>query len=115
MPTVDIADETYVRGEPSDLAARLCDPALLGEWFPALTFAVFMDRAEKGTRWSITGDIDGSMEVWLEPMARGALVHWFIRGEPASTRGDVVGRYIDLLNARMFAFKDEAERGAGST
>ena len=111
MPTVDIGDETYVAVTPEQLAPRLVDPALLGEWFPRLTFEIFMDRAEKGTRWSITGEINGSMEVWLEPMARGAVVHWFVRGE-APGRADVARRYVELLNARMFTFKDAAERAA---
>ncbi len=50
----------------------------------------------------------------LEPMARGTLVHWFVRGEPTATRGDVARRYVDLLKACMFAFKDEAEGSAAA-
>ena len=73
-----------------------------------------MDRAEKGTRWTVTGDVDGSMEVWLEPQARGTLVHWFVRGEATTRRGDVAGRYVDDLNARMFAFKDAAEQASAA-
>jgi hypothetical protein len=109
MPPVDIADETYVVVAADLLAPRLTAQSLLAEWFPRLSVDVFMDRGEKGTRWSITGEIDGSLEVWLEPMARGTLVHWFVRGEPAHDRGAVAQRYVDLLNARMFAFKDAAE------
>ena len=112
MPTVDIADETYVAVAPEVLAPRLTAPSLLVEWFPLLRWDVFMDRAEKGTRWSIRGEIDGSLEVWLEPMGRGTLVHWFVRGEPTMSRGDVARSYVELLNARMFAFKDEAEGSA---
>lgn len=116
MPTVDVADETYVAVPPDVLAPRLTAPALLAEWFPRLSVDVFMDRGEEGTRWSVTGEIDGSLEVWLESMARGTLVHWFVRGEPAatrrSTRGDVAQRYVALLKARMFAFKDAAEGSA---
>lgn len=115
MPTVDIMDETYVAAAPARLAARLSDPALLREWFPELRFDIFMDRAEKGTRWSIVGDVDGSMEVWLEPVGAGTVVHWFVRGEPAVSRDDVVKRYVAVLNARMFAFKDEAEQRGSRT
>ena len=60
-------------------------------------------------------EVKGSMEVWLEPMARGTLVHWFVRGEPASSSRNVVRRYMSLLNERMFAFKDEAERRGSQT
>ena len=110
MPTVDLFDETYVAVVPEVLAPRITAPSLLAEWFPRLSFDVFMDRGEKGTRWSITGELEGSMEVWLEPMARGTVVHWFVRGEPTtSAPRDVAGRYVDMINARMFAFKDAAE------
>ncbi len=112
MPTVDIGDETYVAVPPAQLAAQLTAPALLAAWFPRLSLDVFMDRGEDGTRWSISGEVDGSLEVWLEPMGRGTLVHWFVRGEPSASRGDVARRYVDLLNARMFAFKDQAEAAA---
>jgi hypothetical protein len=108
MPTLDLADETYVAVPPSVLAPELTAPALLAAWFPSLSFQVFMDRGEKGTRWSVTGEVDGSVEVWLEPMGRGTLVHWFLRGEPSDGRDDG-GNYLDSLNARMFMFKDDAE------
>jgi len=114
VPTVDIADETYVAVAPEVLAPQLTAPSLLGEWFPRLSLDVFMERGEKGTRWSITGELDGSLEVWLEPIGCGALVHWFIRGEPGSSRGDVAQRYVDVLNGRMFAFKDVAEAAVTS-
>lgn len=113
MPTVDLVDETYVAVTPDVLAPLLTAPGLLAEWFPHLTFEVFMDRGEKGTRWSIAGELEGSMEVWLEPMARGTLVHWFVRGEPtAAARRHVARWYVDEINARMFAFKDAAEAAA---
>ncbi len=114
MPTIDIGDETYVAVPPDVVAPALTAPTLLAEWFPRQTFRVFMDRGEKGTRWSVTGEVEGSMEVWLEPMAGGTLVHWFVRGEPTAGSEGVGRRYVDALNARMFAFKDAAEQSARS-
>jgi hypothetical protein len=108
MAAIDIGDETYVAVAPEVLAPVLTDPALLREWFPRLRFEVFMDRAEKGTRWSVTGEIEGSMEVWLEAVAAGTVVHWFVRGEPSGRRG-LGERYAETINARMFTFKDTAE------
>jgi len=110
---IDIVDETYVAVAPQTLAPVLTDPALLGEWFPRLRFEVFMDRADKGTRWSVTGEIEGSMEVWLEPMAAGTVVHWFVRGE-SSGGPDPTHRYLQTLNARMFGFKDTAENAVAA-
>ncbi|MGB9375185.1 MAG: polyketide cyclase / dehydrase and lipid transport [Jiangellales bacterium] len=109
MAPIDIVDETYVAVEPSLLAPGLTNPSLLRDWFPRLRFEVFMDRAEKGTRWSVAGEIDGSMEVWLEPVAAGTVVHWFVRGEFAGRR-DLTRQYLETLNARMFLFKDTAEK-----
>ncbi|MGA7688481.1 MAG: hypothetical protein WCA29_04535 [Jiangellales bacterium] len=105
---IDIGDETYVAAAPSLLAPRLTNSSVLRDWFPGLRFEVFMDRAEKGTRWSVAGEIDGSMEVWLEPVAAGTVVHWFVRGE-SSGRRDLTRQYLTTLNARMFLFKDTAE------
>jgi hypothetical protein len=105
---IDIGDETYVAVAPSLLAPGLTNPSVLRDWFAGLQFEVFMDRAEKGTRWSITGEIEGSMEVWLEPVASGTVVHWFVRGE-SSGRRDLTRQYLETLNARMFLFKDTAE------
>ena len=50
------------------------------------------------------------MEVWLEPVAAGTVVHWFVRGESRGNR-DLTPHYVETLNARMFGFKDTAESG----
>ena len=113
MASIDVADETYVAVPARTLAPVLTARSTLGEWFPGLRFEVFMDRASKGTRWSVTGEMEGSVEVWLEPAEAGTVVHWFMRGEPTGQR-DLASSYVDTLNARMFGFKDAAENGRGA-
>ena len=84
MAGVDLVDETYVVAERTRLAAVVADPARWRQWWPSLELAVFMDRGLDGLRWSITGELVGSAEVWLEPHGDGVIVHYFLRGEPTS-------------------------------
>ncbi len=109
---INIADETYVARPAAELAPLLVDQALLADWFPDLQVEVFMDRGDNGTRWSVTGAVVGSLEVWLEPMGPGTLVHWYLRGAPSRGRRDPSARWVALLKARMFGFKDAAEGAA---
>lgn len=109
MTSVDIHDETFVAADPARLRATIVDGDLAGEWFPKLRRTVFMDRGTKGVRWSVAGEVDGSLEVWLEQVPSGTVVHWFVRGEPGpgTNARRVARRYVETLNARMFAVKDE--------
>lgn len=111
MPALDIHDETFVAAHPSALRRLIVEADAVGTWFPRLRTSVFMDRAEKGVRWSVSGELDGSLEVWLEEVPRGAIVHWFVRADPADGRGAdrLRKRYVERINAEMFALKDSAE------
>lgn len=114
VPAVDIHDETFVAADASALRARIVEAGLVDRWFPELSTRVFMDRGDKGVRWSVSGELDGSLEVWLEDVPRGTLVHWFVRADPSSGREArrIRDRYVDTLNAGMFALKDSAEESA---
>jgi hypothetical protein len=79
---VDLVDETYVRAPAARVADRLRDPAFWRTWWPRRELVVFMDRGDEGVRWTVTGDLVGSCEVWLEPYAGGVIVHYFLRAEP---------------------------------
>src|SRR4051812_1660220 len=82
VPFVDLMDESFVVAEPGALAARLRDPSVLRRAWPGLELVVFMDRGDQGIRWSITGDLVGSCEIWLEPFGDGVIVHYFLRADP---------------------------------
>jgi hypothetical protein len=79
---VDLVDETYVVVERGRLAAVIADPSRWRQWWPSLDLTVFMDRGLDGIRWSITGELIGSAEIWLEVYGDGVLVHYYLRGEP---------------------------------
>ena len=60
-------------------------PATRRRWWPDLRLEVVEDRAEKGIRWTVTGALTGTMEVWLEPMMEGldgVVLHYFLHAEP---------------------------------
>ena len=40
-----------------------------------------MDRGADGLRWTVRGALVGTMEVWLEPMLDGTLLHYFLRAD----------------------------------
>ena len=82
MPLVDLIDETFIVCRPEDIAAIVHDPVRWSRWWPDLTLQVFMDRGDKGMRWSAVGDPTGSVEIWLEPMGDGVLVHHYVRLDP---------------------------------
>ena len=82
MPVVDLVDETFIVAPPAALAAVVADRHRWRQWWPDLTLTVFMDRGEKGIRWSATGALVGSVELWLEPFGDGAIVHYYLRADP---------------------------------
>ena len=66
------------------VARAIAAPNRWSAWWPKLVVTVREDRGDKGVRWTITGEIDGSMEVWLEPMLDGVIVHFFVHAEPGA-------------------------------
>ena len=83
MPTVDVMDETCVVAPPSVLAAASAGPATWARWWPDLTLTVVADRGDEGIRWAVSGAWTGSMELWLEAVLDGTVVHYFLRMDPA--------------------------------
>ena len=82
MPRVDLVDETYLVVAPERIATVVADPARWRAWWPGLQLTVFMDRGVQGIRWSVTGDMVGSCEIWLEPVGDGVLLHYYLRADP---------------------------------
>jgi hypothetical protein len=85
VPAVDIADETYVARPPAVLAPDVADPASWRRWWPDLDLRVSRDRGMKGVQWSVRGALAGSMEIWLEQVGDGTVLHWFLRADPPRT------------------------------
>jgi hypothetical protein len=122
-PPVDLVDETFVVADRTLLARQISDPALWLEWWPDLRLSVVTDRGVDGIRWSVSGALSGTAEIWLEPWRDGVIVHWFLRaGLPhrgSRASGSLAERecarlrhrYATAFKRRIHALKDDLERG----
>ncbi|OLT43152.1 polyketide cyclase / dehydrase and lipid transport [Saccharomonospora sp. CUA-673] len=82
-PALDIVDETFLTVPPSSLATVFADPASWRRYWPDLVLDVYTDRGDQGLRWTVRGALVGTMEVWLEPVLDGTMLHYFLRATPA--------------------------------
>lgn len=83
MNSIQIADETFVAADPAEVGAAVADPASWARWWPDLRLTVVEDRGELGQRWTVTGTLAGSMEIWLEKVLDGVVLHYFMHAEPS--------------------------------
>lgn len=83
-PVIDVVDETFVRAEPRAVRAALDEPGVLDRLWPGLQREVAQDRGTKGVRWWARGEVTGRVEIWLEEVPGGTIVHHFLRGEQRS-------------------------------
>jgi hypothetical protein len=127
VPSVDLVDETFIVVAPATIAPIVADSRRWERWWPGLHLTVFMDRGLEGMRWSISGELVGSCEIWLEPHGDGVIVHYYLRADPtepgSTTRAREIPRSargrreIDRLRRRhavawkqtVWALKDEIE------
>lgn len=90
---MDIVDETFLVVPPKIVASAFADPASWRRYWPDLTLSVYLDRGDAGLRWTVAGALVGTMEVWLEPMLDGTLLHYFLRAElPRAVEPRVIDR-----------------------
>ena len=128
MPLVDLIDETFVVADPAAVADALHDERLWLRLFPGLDLTVFQDRGEQGLRFTVTGDLVGSSEFWVEPWGDGAIVHYYLRADltrpgsgtdPVTETGRSVVRrairarteHVHRLKAGLNDVKDRLEAG----
>jgi hypothetical protein len=128
VPAVDLVDETYVVADRATLAAVVGDTGRWAQWWPELSLSVFMDRGLDGIRWSVTGRWVGSLEIWLEQVGDGVLVHHYARLDPVDHATGVArplphdaagwrraararARRARAWKRSVWALKDELERG----
>jgi hypothetical protein len=87
-PALDVVDETFITVPRDTVAAVFADPRSWQRYWPDLVLEVYADRGEKGLRWTVRGALVGTMEIWLQPILDGTLLHYFLRATPT----DVAGR-----------------------
>lgn len=92
MPAVDLVDETFIAAPRARLATAVSDRSRWATWWPGLRPVVFMDRGLDGIRWSVSGDLIGSCEIWLEAMHDGVVLHYYLRADPTARGSATVPR-----------------------
>ncbi|WP_219417092.1 polyketide cyclase / dehydrase and lipid transport [Pseudonocardia nigra] len=122
MPSVDVVDETFLAVAPDVVAAEFADATRWPRLWPDLRLEVMADRGLEGFRWTVQGALVGSMEVWLEPVLDGTLLHYFLRADPVGPDGRPApapgrkgavesGRRQRAAKALALAMKDRLEAG----
>jgi hypothetical protein len=87
VSSVDVLDETFVVARPRTLAAIFADPRRCRQFWPDLRLSVYADRGDQGRRWTVHGALVGTMEVWLEQVLDGTLLHYYLRADLAGRDG----------------------------
>jgi len=116
MPQIDVIDETFVVAPPAVVAEELRSPALWRRLFPDLDCAAYLDRGDEGVRLTVTGALVGTNEFWVEPWGDGAIVHYYLRADPARPLKPrrllaVSERHRVRLKAGLNELKDRLEAG----
>lgn len=110
---VDIADDTFVRAAPERIRRSLDDAEWTASVWPHLELHLQRDRGVKGVRWTVTGQVVGEMEIWIEPYWDGALVHHYVRGRAGSRAPrDVAVRHTLRWKRAVHRLKDFLEEGS---
>jgi len=130
QPSIDVVDESFIRVERAVLARVVAERWSM--WWPDLRMEIYMDRGLEGLRWTVTGALVGSSEIWLEEHAPGVIVHYYLRAEPtvpgstttarpatgnrrtAKTVADLQRRHVLAWKRVVWSLKDELEADARS-
>jgi hypothetical protein len=116
VPLVDVVDETFLVAPPAVVAAAFADPTAWRRHWPDLTLAVYADRGAEGLRWTVRGALVGTMEIWLEAVLDGTVLHYFLRADPArptTARRAERDRRRRQLAAKRVALELKAQLEAG--
>ncbi|MBP2193801.1 polyketide cyclase / dehydrase and lipid transport [Nocardia goodfellowii] len=106
MSSIQVADQTFVAASGAAVAEILGGPTNWRKWWPDLSLEVREDRGDKGIRWTVSGALEGTMEVWLQDMMDGVILHYFLHAEP---RPAIPGKRLLAANrARRVAGRDMA-------
>jgi hypothetical protein len=112
VSTVDVVDETFLAAPPARVVQEFADPAAWRRLWPDLRLTVVADRGVQGFRWNAHGALVGSMEVWLEPVLDGTVLHYYLRADST----DAAGRPVPLpprKAAREVARRQRAAKAIG--
>lgn len=108
-PAVDVVDETFLAVPRKLVAAAFADPGAWRYHWSDLELDVYADRGDAGLRWTVRGALLGTMEVWLDPVLDGTMLHYFLRCWLPDARDSQDARAVRLAaresRARQLAAK----------
>jgi hypothetical protein len=116
MSSIQVADQTFIVASGAAVGEMLADRARWRRWWPDLILEVREDRADKGIRWTVSGALTGTMEVWLEPSLDGVILHYFLHAEPAQAaapRELVAANRARRVAGKKMSFEIKARLEAG--
>jgi len=97
---IDISDDTVIYASSAELIAIIREQTTWVRWWPDLTLQVYGDRGEKGLRWTVSGALVGSSEIWLEPIhlasagEAATIVHYYLRANPTRNGSEIYSRNV---------------------
>jgi hypothetical protein len=97
---IDIADDTVIYASTTELIAVIRERSTWVQWWPDLTLEVYGDRGDKGLRWTVSGALVGSSEIWLETIERApaqqsaTIVHYYLRANPTQSGSRIRPRAV---------------------
>jgi hypothetical protein len=120
VPQIDLIDQTWIAASPAVVAAAVHDDRRWPGWWPDLNVRVDERRGLEGVRWLVAPSranaCAGSMEVWLQAMFEGVVLHYFLRLDPVGVgalphRAAARARRAHALRAKanFWMLKDELE------
>lgn len=122
VTTFNIADDTFIVCDAAVLGRCIVEPARTALWWPGLTHVVTRNRGRQGVQWHVTGQWSGrmwtgTMEIWLEAVLDGVVLHHYVRLDPVGEGltekrlRELTTTYAMEWKQRVFALKDELEAG----
>lgn len=107
MNSIQVADEMFIAAAPASVGDAVANPTDWRRWWPDLRLEVVEARGEAGVRWTVAGALTGTMEIWLEPLLDGVLLHYFLHAEPAGASAAQLARMDlpKLVHARRVSGK----------
>jgi hypothetical protein len=97
---IDTADDTMIYAPISELIGIIREKSTWVRWWPELTLEVYGDRGDKGLRWTVTGALVGSSEIWLEAIdtafagEAATIVHYYLRANPTRSGSEIHSRTL---------------------
>jgi hypothetical protein len=111
MQRLELAEDTFVVADLGSVVTAFLDPVDWRRWWPRLELEVAQDRGPVGVRWRVSGEVQGTGELWLEPVMDGVVVHWFLRGSCRGRAARTAARYRRDWRRVSFGLKDRLEAG----